>query len=305
MIYRMRTFSRIISVFIGGIFLFSGITKVISVYHFQYILYGYGIPHLDLLAPVVIILELMLAFNLLFGIHIKSTSLATTILLITFTIGYTYGYYFHGIVDCGCFGTLIRQPSNKLVYARNFVLIILSNILYFTCDTEKQRICGSWRGVVLLVYMALSCFLCGLTFRPMLFFSPKSHPYMGLDINQTPLCDFAKPHKEEYTLLTFFSYSCTHCINSMENLLAAKRYNLADTVIYVAVTKETDNVDSLRNAFGQYYNDLGQSEVNKADIPFIEYMPTTFIIHNDTIDYVQEGEFPSPYAIPNHLRCTH
>lgn len=304
MIYRMRTLSRTISIVLGGIFLFSGFTKAINVYHFQYILYGYGIPHLDLFAPVVIILELIIAFNLLFDVHTKFTSLATIILLIIFTVGYTYGYYFHGIEDCGCFGTLLKQPSNKLVYVRNFVLIILSNILYFTCDFDKERICSSWRSVVLLVYIALSCFLCGLTFRPMLFFPPKSHPYMGLNITQTPLRDFVRPHEKEYTLLTFFSYSCTHCINSMENLLATERYNYADTVVYIAVTSETDNVDSLRNMFSQYYNDLGQCEVNKADVPFIEYMPTTFIIHNDTIDYVQEGEFPSPYAIPNHLKYT-
>ena len=93
------------------------------------------------------------------------------------------------------------------------------------------------------------------------------------------------------------SYSCNHCINSIENYKAYTENNVVDTTLcYVLVNSENPNIDSLRNAFRSHYPNLQYTETSQG-IDFISAFPTAFYIENDTIKEVIIGELPSPFVL--------
>jgi hypothetical protein len=282
---------------IGIVFLLSAIGKAWNVLYFQSILHSYGFPYLDLIAPLIIIVELVVAFLFLVKWRVKTLSMCSIVMLLLFTAVYLYGYYKQGVSDCGCFGVITLQSTSPLfVFARNILLIILANIIYFTKDNETEKWTNA-RWVIFCVLVALLTFRIGLTFRPTIFLPSPKHPLEGKSVLETSLGKYI-PH-DKSTLLLCYGYECSHCMNTMENFLAVQRYGITDTIIAIATIRENAEIDSLRRKFHEYYPHIGTQEINIDSIPEITLFPTSLLIENDTIRQVLEGELPSPYFIKN------
>jgi len=297
----MTTINKILSLLLGILFFVSGVTKAIDVFHFQVLLHGYGIQYLDLLAPLIAIVELCLAGCLFLQMQIRIMSLIAGILLFIFTLGYTYGYFYHGITDCGCFGTFIPSLPFVVVLIRNIILLLIANILFVTTAKDNIKSIATWKHHLCIVYIAISCFIVGMTFHPLAFTKTKEHPLQNRPIATTQVARFVSGVNKKRIMLTFFSYKCPHCTNSIENMLASQRYNIVDTIIPIALTKETDNTDSLRNVFNGRFPMIRTQEISVEDANFINLYPTTIIILEDSIKMVIEGEIPSPYVWTEQL----
>ena len=282
---------------IGIVFLLSSIGKAWNVVYFQSIIHSYGFPYLDLIAPLIIIVEFVLAFLFFVKWRVKTLSMCSIIILLFFTAVYMYGYYRQGISDCGCFGIItVQDTSPILVLVRNILLIILANIVYFTTEDTT----GKWtntRWGIFCVLVALFLFRIGMTFHPTLFLPAPQHPLEGKNISETSLKQYIPQGKS--TLVLCYGYQCNHCLNTMENFLAVQRYGVTDTIIAIAAVRKEAELDSIKEKFHSYYPQIGNLEIDMESIPEITLFPTSLLIENDTIRQVLEGELPNPHLIKN------
>lgn len=291
----MKKLHHIVSILLGVVFVLSGVGKALNVWAFQQLIHSYGYPYLDLLAPIIILAELILGALLIVRERVKTMSLLSGILLLLFTGVYTYGYARQGITDCGCFGAaqVVEWPA-WAVYVRNIVLLVFANYLYLSATDEPTQWTRTKR-IIMGIYLAIGIFLTGMTYRPAAFWPHAEHPLTGQAVQQTPLAGYV-PHRESVWVLCY-SYSCSHCLNTMENYLAMQRYERVDTILSIAVLTPGADQDSLRQHFGKMYPQVVGTELLKTDLSEIEQFPTSLLIEDDTIRQVWVGEMPNPYLI--------
>lgn len=291
---KMKNISSIIA---GLLFLLSGFGKIGNVIYFQHIIVEYGLSYLNILAPFIILVEILIGVLLIFNLKTKIVSICATCLLLIFTGAFTYAWLANGITDCGCFGNYMPMPSSPLVtYIRNIVLLVLLGIVYFRC-TDIQSV-ENWKRVTIYTIMFTATFVAGMTYKPFAFIEHK-HPFEQRPISQTNLKEYNQQVVGS-SLIMFFSYSCPHCINSMENFKAwQSTETVENTLAYVVVDSTNTNTDSLRMVFMQRYPSLEIHEVEKDRVDFVEAFPTSFVVRNDTIKHVIVGELHSPYLFGN------
>lgn len=290
----MKNISSIIA---GLLFLLSGLGKIGNVIYFQNLIMEYGLSYLNILAPFIILAEILIGILLIFNIKTKIVSICAICLLLIFTGAFTYAWLANGITDCGCFGNYMPVPSSPLItYIRNIVLLVLLGIVYFR-GTEIQSV-ENWKRVTIYTIMFTATFVAGMTYKPFAFIEHK-HPFEQRPISQTNLKEYNQQVVGS-SLIMFFSYSCPHCINSMENFKAwQSTETVENTLAYVVVDSTNTNTDSLRMVFTQRYPSLEIHEVEKDRVDFVEAFPTSFVVRNDTIKHVIVGELLSPYLFGN------
>ncbi len=291
----MTRIQKIVSYIIGIIFMLSGIGKALNVFLFQSLIHSYGFAYLDLVAPVIVLVELILSFLFLSLERVKTLSIFGIALIILFTAVYTYGYTQIGITDCGCMG-VIRIPDIHpvYVYSRNIILLVLLNYLYFASDNLPTK-WSQTRHIVFFLYIVVSMFWAGMSFRPKAFIPQRKHCLENHDAKRTILRNYIPTDKS--ALVLCYSYECTHCMNTMENFFALQRYNLVDTIIAVAVVQDNTRNDSIVPLIRRYYPQLGEIEILSDSLPQITEFPTSLLIEHDTIKQVVVGEMPNPYLL--------
>ena len=278
----------------GMVFLLSGLGKLGNVLEFQRLIVDYGLSTANLLAPLIILAEILIGSLLIFNTHNKAVSSFACVLIVIFTIAYTYAWRFHGITDCGCFGKYIPLTSSPwLTYIRNLVLFILLSITFlYGSDTSSI---ADWKQRIIFTIMFAATFVAGMSYRPFAFIERK-HPIEYQPIAKTQLLKFRRSTNNQSELIFFFSYSCPHCINSMENLKAWKESKAVSQIsAYVVVDSIDTQLDSMRILFKQRFPTISISEADKDMTNFVDAYPTAFIIVNDTIRHVVVGELPSHY----------
>ena len=178
-----KLISSSIQIFVGLIFIFSGLIKLNDPVGFSYKLEEYfsrdvfNIPvlnkHALFIALVLPSLEILLGLALLIGYKIKSTLLFILILTLFFTFLTFYSAYFEKVTDCGCFGDAIPLSPWHSFY-KNIVLLGL--IILLICFRKFSFSFASIRlQRLLLVFSFLGCFAigyCVLNHLPFLDFRP-------------------------------------------------------------------------------------------------------------------------------------
>ncbi|MCB2145532.1 MAG: DoxX family membrane protein [Deltaproteobacteria bacterium] len=96
---------RLLRWLLGGLFIYSGATKLLAPHLFAVLIDAYGIVPDGLLMPVAVILpalEVLAGVGLLFDIHGSLVVITGLLLLFVAILG--YGIWMGLDVDCGCFG---------------------------------------------------------------------------------------------------------------------------------------------------------------------------------------------------------
>jgi uncharacterized membrane protein YphA (DoxX/SURF4 family) len=284
----------IYSVIIGIFFFISGLGKLFDTAGFSILIYHYGLGYLMILSPLIVITEILLGISLILLINPRLHSLVVLIFLILFSVSFAYANYFYGIKDCGCFGTL--QPSNVspfFTFIRNFILIAISIVLWIKYPPLKNNNIDKWKKFVILGVMFITIFIAGFTFRTPFFFYKNrvKHKYENVNIKVTKLSNYIRTSKDKSYLIFCFSYSCTHCWNSIENLRQFRKTNMVDSIITLATGKESDKLLFIKNFRPDFYiYDLPLDTLTQ----FSKVFPTAFFIKNDTIKVIIQSELPSP-----------
>lgn len=284
---------RILSIFVGIIFLSSGVMKLLDVAAFQNLIIQYGLYFFQYLAPLIILLEIFLGLSLLLGTTQRIVAIISLCMLLIFTGIYTYGYLVNSVEDCGCFADFVKSTPT-ITYSRNITLIIILVFIVFFDKTDPNDIV-QWKLVILLSVMIPSVFAAGMTFK-IKKHSREVHPFEGKVVSETPLGKYVEVDSKT-KLVLFISYQCQHCWNSIENYKAYIENNFVDSTLCYALKSTQSEGDSVSLYFKESYPEVNCQEVIRDSVAFIEATPTAFFIENNRVTKIITGGLPSPFIL--------
>jgi len=299
--------NRIVCIITGSIYLLSGVGKVINVVAFEMLIANYGFELFQIFAPIIILGELALGVCFVLLIKPKLMSILSMILLVFFTIAFTYSHFVNGINDCGCFGMFnLKQQSPISTYIRNILLFGMSLFVFIKSSKENSLI-ENWKKYSILTFFIPMIFICGFTFHiPQNLYKIKQHQYLNKPIKETILSNYLQTAKDSSYLIYCFSYTCPHCWNSIENYKSFKATGIVDSIIAISiVTADTSKNSQNRDAFTKYFgtNFVNYELINNEAVQtVISSVPTSFYIENDTIKQVIEAELPSPFIFQKYIK---
>jgi hypothetical protein len=285
---------RIFTMIIGVFFLISGFGKAIDTTAFSNLIYSYGFGYMMFMAPFIVVVEIALGTSLILLFNPKRDTLIALFFLISFTSAFGFAHFHNGINDCGCFGSL--RPSSwgpNESFVQNIILMTMAIIVWR--KYPKHEVPGkivNWKKGLVVTLIFAGMFISGLTFSmpTMLHDALHKNKFKNQNIHTTELAKYVKTSPEKTYMIFCFSYTCTHCWNSFENVRGFKKTGTVDSIISLAVG------DSSSKAF---FNQTFEPDFNISTLSVDAFdkitptYPVGFYVKNDTIKYVIEGEIPS------------
>ena len=288
--------TNLFSIIVGIVFIISGFSKSLDATTFAKTINLYEIANLWFLSPVIIIFEIFLGLSLLLKIQVKRISFISIIFLIGLTLTFIYGWIFKDITDCGCFGNInILSSSPIFTLVRNAILIYLCVDLYLHNNKETIDI-RTYINICFIVAICIVSFISGYTLDEVSYSNKKNKKYVA--VKDIELGSHINTSVDSTYLVFAFSYSCSHCMNSIENLKQYEKSGVVDKVIALTI-----NNDEEREEFEKIFEpNFEIQHLEKKDfIKISRSFPRSFFIQNDSIQFTLSGELPSAYVLKKVL----
>lgn len=276
----------------GVIFLISGIAKSLDIFEFQNTIVAYGYSDLHFFAPFIVMIEVLIGLLLIFHIQLKHTALIAALLTTIFTLVFIYGLIFKGIENCGCFGGItFLNSSPTFTIIRNVTLIYLLISVWRKASNEVKI--GIWILALILISSCAIGFISGYHYRKVVQ-NKNIKLHINRAIRDSALKDFITISKDSTYMIFVFTYSCFHCMNSIENLKQYESSGFVDKVIALALE------DSINKHF---FLDFFKPNFSIKDYPskdifrLTRTFPLSFLVKNDSIIAELSGELPSSYIL--------
>src|SRR5690606_28978498 len=169
-------------IFVGLLFVFSGLIKANDPIGFGYKLQEYWVvfgtdflmPHSATLAIVICALEILLGALLLLGFYRRVLAWGLLLLIIFFTFLTFYSAFFEVVTSCGCFGDAIPltpwESFTKDLVLLAFILVIFAlrdHIRPVTADRQTQAM-----ATAALVVISLGAGIYTYNYLPVIDFLP-------------------------------------------------------------------------------------------------------------------------------------
>ena len=293
----MKNRIKIFGLLLGLVFLVSGFAKALDVSAFADVIASYGFAGIRFMAVPVVIAEIIIGLLLVLRIGEKTTALITAILLVVFTIIYSYGLIFKGVEDCGCFGNIKALNSSPvLLYIRNAILIFLAVDIYrFSSDVWKTSPVAI---IVFVLILIIASFISGYTSEN--FFKNKKYIFEKYEVKGSALSEFAHFSNDSTYLVFLFSYSCPHCMNSIANIEMYEKTGAVDKVIALAY----DNDSIAHERFDQYFTPSFEitDYSDKSLFKLTHSFPKMYYIRNDSVIFEYTGEIPCSMILKSALK---
>jgi uncharacterized membrane protein YphA (DoxX/SURF4 family) len=205
-----QTFLRLLAVVLGVIYLISAIGKAMDINAFTDIVVQYSHEKMRLIAPLIVGAEITLGFGILFGVFPRQFAAVSLCILVFFTIFLAIGFISGKLVDCGCFGILLKiDPLVALI--RNIGMLAISYLLYTYANYSVKR--SNWLSGISLLFGILAFSITGFemknTYRPL-------ELHIGSKLDKSFLASYTKLYQKQ--LFFVFSPTCPHCLATMENV---------------------------------------------------------------------------------------
>ena len=278
---------------IGLILIVSAYTKLFNTADFARLIYSYGFSNLSILAPVIVVFELLLGLHLIFFINVKRDLIVAIITFFGFTAIFSYGFFVKDIENCGCFGNYMSDFLDKpiVVFIRNFMLIGFSYVAfrYYKQTTDNEL---KLKKVIIYIVTACAIFVSGYTYKPAKKISSiDKNRFINKSVNEIGLNRFYNFSEDSTYIAFIFSYNCTHCLNSVANLNLYKEYNYIDNIIYLPVGSGQAKVD-----FDNNYKIRGVriDGASKGITRISGVYPTILFVKNNNVIFVNEGAISAP-----------
>ena len=136
----MKILVGITRIFVGILFIISGLIKLNDPVGFSFKLKDYFapevlnleflVPYALLIAVVVVIYEVMLGIMLIIGYAKKFTLWSLLLMIVFFTFLTFYSAYFNKVTDCGCFGDALKLTPWES-FTKDIILLALIVVLFF------------------------------------------------------------------------------------------------------------------------------------------------------------------------------
>ena len=291
----------IYSIIVGILFLISGIGKSLDTAAFSELIYQYGFRYFMILAPAIVLAEILIGLFLVLLINPRRYSMLSFVLLSVFTAAFAYAYFRRGVTDCGCFGSLQHAAlSPMLTFGRNAILLIMAFVVWRKYPEEKTDT-PAWKKILVSAGMVVAIFLSGYSYRLPYYFQKNEsiHLYQDKDIRETALSKYLKTSRDSSYMVFCFSYSCPHCWNSIENFRQFRSSGVVDSVMALTTGNDSDRLVFIRD----FNPDFSFRHVSADSLTgMINVFPTAFIIEKDTVKYVIQGTLPSPVTYTKQYR---
>jgi len=227
----------VLRLLLAGVFIFSAISKLLSVGLFEITIVEQGIfstrAQAAYPARLLIAFEFFLGASLLFPFFLKKVFLPLTIAtLAAFTLLQVYQSIFGGQTeDCGCFGELIKMSSTESLL-KNIILLGLSLYLFRATREEKRN-------------TAIPLSLAVGSIAAVLLIAPVRENHDGKFAKYTKfegagLVDLSSGNK----LVAVFNADCEHCQEAARELGALATKSVSFPEIYVLMFSENDSAIS-------------------------------------------------------------
>lgn len=177
----MRTFSIIIRLIVGSVFIFSGFVKGIdpmgSTYKFLDYFSAFGIDFFNFLAfPLALILsaaEFLIGVSVMFGWKHKTGAWLALLFIVFFTVLTFILALTNPVTDCGCFGDAIVM-TNWQTFLKNVILLPLVIFVFYYRKKQKPVYENLTEWSVIILFACLFALLECYNYRhlPILDFRP-------------------------------------------------------------------------------------------------------------------------------------
>ena len=156
----LTQFSRI---FVGVLFIISGLIKANDTIGFSYKLEEYFelfnwpffIAYAESLAMIICIFEIMCGVVLLLGSYARLNAWLLLLMIIFFTWLTGYSAITHKVTDCGCFGDAVKlKPFES--FLKDLVLLVFILIIFFGVKHIKPLFNSTIQGILLFVALFVS-----------------------------------------------------------------------------------------------------------------------------------------------------
>ena len=127
------------------------------------------------------------------------------------------------------------------------------------------------------------------------------HKFQNQNIKNTELSKYIKTSPDSTYLFFCFSYSCSYCWNSIENLRQYQKTNTVDSVVVFAIGEPKDKLIFEQNFQPDFaIMDLPIQAMDKLTNAY----PTAFYVEHDTVKVIIQSELPSPFIFKKNYNLT-
>ena len=162
----MKYLIHISRIFVGGLFIFSGLIKLNDPIGFSFKLEEYFgatvldlpffIPYALIIAVFVVVFEVLLGVFLLIGYKPKFTVWSLLGMIIFFTFLTFYSAYYNKVTDCGCFGDAIKLTPWES-FTKDIILLVFIIVLFLGVKHIKPLL-GKLGLTVISLLSFIFCF---------------------------------------------------------------------------------------------------------------------------------------------------
>ena len=166
----MKVLVGVSRIFVGVLFIISGLIKLNDPVGFSFKLGDYfapevlNLPFLEpyalVIAVLVVILEVLLGVMLIVGYAKKFTLWSLLLMIVFFTFLTFYSAYFNKVTDCGCFGDALKLTPWES-FSKDVVLLILILVLYKGSGYIQPFFSKGVRSITVFISLIL-CLWLGL-----------------------------------------------------------------------------------------------------------------------------------------------
>jgi len=248
----------VLRVILAGVFLISGLLKLLSFDTFVYSIKTYDILTHDTIiyfAITIISLEIFAGIMILLNIYSKIAAILVVILMTSFTIFVVWSVIADKGFICNCFGSLFSTKINYVTIIRNTCLLVLAIYVYknpstsFDFDklTKKQTVI-----VILMSFILLSCIIIYNNYYRV----PLKEFHIGKTIEDYELISMdgqvfnSHNINKPFTLLVFFdTRDCSKCLS--DAILWKKVYKEFSSFVEVILIFVPRSVNEIQKTLKQ------------------------------------------------------
>lgn len=282
----------VISFLAGVLLLVSGLLKAMDAGSFAALIHDYGFPRLQFLSVLIILAEVVLGVLLVLKTKVRLVSFLAGLMVLCFTLVYSYGWIFKGIADCGCFGKLTAlgtQPA--VVYVRNLILLGCFYFLWKKGGMDEVR-CDAASVFILLGFSVTAAYMSGYTYTSV--GEPKQK---DLSVENARISEYREFSGDSTYLVFAFSYTCPHCMNSMANLKEYESSGVVDKVVGLALADTLARVEFQRI----FQPNFEIVDCDDRLLGLTNKFPRTYVIKDGKVIYESGGTLPSAYVLGKKL----
>lgn len=274
----MKYIANICRILSGLVFVFSGTVKAIdplgSAYKFDDYFQAFGMYNLEPvalpLALVLIILEFIVGFNLIFNTKTKLASLGALIFMIIFTPLTLYIALKNPVSDCGCFGDAWVISNWQTFYKNIFIsLLVIVTFIYRKKFSPYFSPFTQWRIVLASILIVFAFSLYNIRHLPVIDFRPYK---IGANLPEEMVIPEGVPHDEYKQMFTLKDKSTGEIIK-----IDSEVY-MEDTTYWCAGTK------------WEFVETSEPILVKKGYVPPIHDFSITSLAGDDITDIVLDSE---------------